>query len=219
MTSKNSIRRDSLSKQVADHLELLIEQGKYKIGDKIPTEVELMKFFDVSRNTVREAVQSLASAGILTVKQGDGTYVKSANRFNGSMNLKYEQVSPEDITDARNEMELTIARLAAERRTGEDLEQIKQAFLNRRDKKDSLEEDSVADFEFHKAVAAACHNSIIYDLYLSLSSFILNQISLKLADTKTSPEKINVLHEALYQAILNQDAEQACDCVKKISAI
>lgn len=66
------IKRDSLSKQVSDKLEAMIEAGTYRVGDRFPTEPELMEMFSVSRNTVREAVQSLTWAGLLDVKQGDG---------------------------------------------------------------------------------------------------------------------------------------------------
>lgn len=205
----NSIKRYSLSKQVSDSLEQMIEAGEYKIGEKIPPETELMELFDVSRNTIREAIRALTSAGILVVKQGDGTYVKSANRFNASMNLKYKQLPFDDVSEARHAMEITISQLAAERRTDEDLESIRLAFHNRKDANHSIEEDSIADFNFHKAIAKSCHNSIIYDLYMSISSFIQEQILSKNENPSTNSDLMDSLHEDLFHAIENKDPEKA----------
>ena len=74
------IKRDSLSKQVSDKLESMIESGAYQVGERIPTEPELMEMFQVSRNTVREA---------------DVTSVKVGDSF--SSNAKYELVVEDDI--------------------------------------------------------------------------------------------------------------------------
>lgn len=215
MSENNSIKRYSLSKQVADQLEQDIESGKYKIGEKIPTEIELMGTFEVSRNTIREAVQALTSAGILVVKQGDGTYVKSTNRFNACMNSKYEKVSIDDITEARNALELAIVQLAAKRRTKKDVDHIISAFNHLREIHTSVHEDAIADFEFHKTIAKACHNAIIYDLYMSISSFIQEQITLQQEKFKGHSEYSDHLHEDLYHAILDQDAEKARVCMEK----
>lgn len=212
----NAIKRYSLSRQVSDKLEKMIENGEYNIGDKIPTEVELMELFNVSRNTIREAIQSLTSADILVVKQGDGTYVKSSNRFNGCMNLKYEQVSFENIKEARNAFEISIAHLAAERRTQEDMKKIEKVFLCRQGLKSTVKENTLADINFHMAIAEACHNKILYDLYQSISSFIENHISQRHVETTMDTDVIDSLHEELYLAIKEQDSKKAMLCAKNI---
>lgn len=61
--------------QIHNELKRQIEQGKYKIGDKIPAERDLALEFEVSRMTLRQAVQTLAEEGILERRIGDGTYV------------------------------------------------------------------------------------------------------------------------------------------------
>ena len=118
---KGILHRQSLSRQVSDKLEQLISSGTYKVGDKIPTEPELMELFGVSRNTIREAIQSLTWAGMLNVKQGDGTYVSAENRFAANMEQRYHDISIDDIAEARNSIEVTIAHLAAKRRTPQDV--------------------------------------------------------------------------------------------------
>ena len=203
------VKRYSLSKQVADQLEKMIEDGVYAVGEKIPTEPELTEMFGVSRNTLREAVQSLTAAGILLVKQGDGTYVRSNNRFHANMSMKYEQVSLHDIQEARNALEVTIAYLASQRRTQQDLAEVESALEMRQQMKETEKENTRTDLQFHMAIAQACHNRILIDLYSSVSSYMESHIAERQADTSLNHREIDVMHEKLFEAIRDQKPEQA----------
>ena len=211
-----SVKRYPLSKQVADKLEDMIEKGEFAVGDKINTEIELMEIFSVSRNTIREAIQSLTSAGVLEVRQGDGTYVRSSNRFNANMSMKYAKESLADINEARKCFEITIARLASLRRTDEDLFAIKAALVKRSELREDLKENTKADIEFHMEIAKACHNRILIDLYESISTFLENHIAEKAAVTHLENTEIDRLHEELYLAIRNEDPEMAGTCAVNI---
>ena len=173
----------------------------------------------VSRNTIREAVQSLTSAGVLEVIQGDGTYVRSNNRFDANMNKKYAEVSDEDIKEARNALEITIADLAARRRTEEDMHRITEAFLIRKKLNEAQKENTIADLEFHMAIAKACHNSIIYDFYQSISTYMEGHIAERQAVTSLAAEEIDELHEKLFHAIRDQKPDVATVCAKDILRI
>ena len=210
------VKRDSLSKQVSDKLESMIESGAYKVGDRIPTEPELMEMFQVSRNTIREAVQSLTWAGILVVKQGDGTYVRSNNRFQANMAQKYSQVDLEDILETRNCLDVSIAHLAAQRRNQEDIARMEAALLNR---KNQIGRDTKADLDFHIAVTMACHNTILIDVYKSLSVYLENQIAERNVASQLSHEEIDNLHEILFRAIADGDPDRAASAVQKILEI
>lgn len=206
---EKQIKRYSLSRQVADRLEKMIEEGVYAVGEKIPTEPELTEMFSVSRNTLREAIQSLTSAGILIVKQGDGTYVRSNNRFHARMSMEYEQISLEDILEARNALEISIVQLAAQRRTEDDLQTIEEALRLRQKQAETEKENTQADMQFHLAVSRACHNQILMDLYSSISAYTESQIAERQATTSLNTEEIDSLHEQLFLAIRNQQPETA----------
>ena len=210
------VKRYSLSRQVADQLEKMIEDGTYAVGEKIPTEPELTEMFSVSRNTLREAIQSLTSAGILVVKQGDGTYVRSNNRFHARMSMEYDQVSPADILEARNVLEITMAALASQRRTDEDLLRIGQALLLRQKQTDTEKENTQADMQFHLEVSKACHNKILMDLYASIASYTESQIAERQALTALGTAEIDALHEKLYLAIRDRQADTAQLCAQNI---
>lgn len=64
--------------QMADYLMQKIESHEYRVGDKIPSELELSKLFHVNRHTVRQAIAKLASIGLVTTVKGLGSYVKSS---------------------------------------------------------------------------------------------------------------------------------------------
>ena len=210
------IKRYSLSKQVSDELEQMIANGEYHVGDKIPTETELIDMFQVSRNTIREAIKALTWAGILEIKQGDGTYVISSNRFAASMNQKYDDVSIEDINEARKCLEVTVADLAARRYEDADVEKITEAFKKRQNQADDEKENTLADIEFHMAIAKACHNVILFELYKSISDYLQEHITERMHDSEFSSEEIDMLHEKLYRAVLDRDESEAAVAARNI---
>ena len=213
---KNILRRESLSKQVSDQLEAMISSGKYNIGDKIPTEPELVAMFEVSRNTIREAIQSLTWAGLLSVKQGDGTYVCATNRFHANMEQKYQEVSLEDIKEARNSIEITIVNLAAKRRTLEDIKTMEDMLFKRKALTTDIKENTKADLDFHISIAHACHNKILIDMYISISSYMENQIEEKHRVSKDNFVEMDDLHEKLFLAIKESNSEMATEIAIKI---
>ena len=217
--NKRGVKRLPLSKQVADELERMIKDGEYAVDSKIPTEPVLMEMFQVSRNTLREAIQSLTSAGVLEVRQGDGTYVRSDSRFNANMHKEYSQVSLEDINETRNAMEVTLSRLASNRRSEEDLKDIAEALGKRQGLKDTSKEHTLADVEFHMAIARAGHNKILLDLYMSIASYMESQIAERQAATDLDYKEIDRLHEELYLAIRDRKPDAAVAAAKEILKI
>jgi GntR family transcriptional regulator, transcriptional repressor for pyruvate dehydrogenase complex len=81
-----NVQQRKLGDQVIQQLQEKISLGELKPGDKIPTEAELMSMFGVGRSTIREAVRVLVNAGLLEVRQGDGTYVLDrTKRYKGTV--------------------------------------------------------------------------------------------------------------------------------------
>ena len=211
-----SIKRYPLSRQIADLLENMIEAGVYPVGRKIPTEPALMEMFSVSRNTLREAIRSLSSAGILEVKQGDGTYVISNNRFHGRMSVEYERASLEDIQEAQNALEVTIVQMTAKRRTDDDLLRIGAALSYRQKLNEIEKENTWADKQYHLSIAQACKNKVLLDLYLSISAYLEPHVSPVQEQNPVDAGKIDALHDALFFAIRDQAPDTAAACIQGI---
>ncbi|PRC57877.1 GntR family transcriptional regulator, partial [Mycobacterium sp. ITM-2017-0098] len=77
--------RAGLVDQVIDQLRHTIASGEWPVGRRIPNETVLVESLGVGRNPVREAVRALAHAGLLDVRQGDGTYVRATSEVSGAL--------------------------------------------------------------------------------------------------------------------------------------
>lgn len=211
--------RISLPKQISIEIEKAIKNGTFKIGEKIPSEPDLVKTFAVSRNTIREAIQSLIQAGVLESRQGDGTYVLTTSRFEANILNRLNNSKISEVHEVRFTLEREIVKLAAQRRTKSDLTDIRKKLEIKNLTKDSIKENSEADLEFHLAIAKASHNSIFYDLYKSISEYIRTSIEERLELTHMEEELISQLHIDLFEAISSQDSKKAEEIMNKILEI
>ena len=211
--------KQSLPKQISIQIEKAIKDGIFKVGEKIPSEPELVKSFEVSRNTIREAIQSLIQAGVLESRQGNGTYVLTNDRFEANILTRLSSSKISEVHEVRVSLEKEIVKLAALRRTQEDLINIKKALDEKNSIKQNIQENSKADLEFHLCIAKACHNSIFYDLYKSISQYICTSIQERLELTFMEEENISALHTDLYEAIFSQDTKKAQEIINKILEI
>ncbi|CAM4083192.1 FadR/GntR family transcriptional regulator [Zobellia nedashkovskayae] len=187
-------------------------------GDKLPAERVLSEKFDVSRTSVREAIQKLEFYGILNSKPQSGTFISNIGQIamNGMIDdiLSLEEQDFVSLVETRILLELKTVKLAAIRRTDEDLERIKFA-LDAYNKKmisgeDCLEEDLL----FHLAVASASKNSTINTLMLLITPEIIVAYDKdRVCEGDVALSEIKK-HEDIYSAILNQDPKLAKEKMK-----
>ncbi|MFC4619678.1 FadR/GntR family transcriptional regulator [Camelliibacillus cellulosilyticus] len=216
MALKKAVR-SSLVDQVVDQMASLIESGQWPLNEKIPPEPELVEQLGVSRNTIREAVRALIHTGLLEARQGDGTYVRAQTDFGAAMKRRLQKSNLLEIMEVRSCLEREAARLAAIRRTSEDIKRMRDSLANR-DKvletSDQLEDHVKADIDFHHTVVAATHNSVLIDLYQHMSSTIQTSISSTMnGDADLSRENTKAHHQ-LVEAVVNQDAAAAEEAVR-----
>ena len=76
MTDASPIIKRSLVDQALEQLRARINNGTWEVGQRLPTEPELAAELGISRNTVREAMRVLAFAGLIEIRQGDGSYLR-----------------------------------------------------------------------------------------------------------------------------------------------
>lgn len=209
----------SLPKQISIEIENAIKNGTFQIGDKIPSEPDLVKTFGVSRNTIREAIQSLIQAGVLESYQGNGTYVMSRGRFEANILNRLNNSNIREVNEVRFSIETEIVKFAAQRRTEEDLIKLRKTLKDRYSIERSIEENSKADVEFHMAIAKASHNTIFLDLYRSISQFISNSIEQRVEFKELNEELADKLHVELFEAIELQDSKKAEELIIKILTI
>ena len=201
----STARRAGLVDQVIEQLRTSVSSGEWPVGQRIPNETVLVESLGVGRNTVREAVRALAHAGILDVRQGDGTYVRATSEVSGALR-RLCGAELRDVLQVRRGLEVEGARLAAANRTHADVAELR-ALLARRDEclqDGRTDEFARADVEFHLAVVASSHNVMLTELYRGL----LEAVAASVATTHEKPVEI-VDHGLLLDHIAAGDVEKA----------
>ncbi|HRL21097.1 MAG TPA: transcriptional regulator LldR [Alcaligenes sp.] len=213
-----------LSDQIVNQLRALIEQGYWQPGQRLPAERQLAQRLDVSRPSLREAIQKLASQGVLESRRGDGTYVQQqpvafllADTFEPLAKLLNQNPAYRyDILETRNALESSTAWHAALRATQADKDRIQRCFddMVRHQRSGSNELSARADAQFHLAIAEASHNVVLLRVMHSLFELLLSSLvqSRSTAFTLASQKTVEVLteqHYNLMQAIINGNPQLA----------
>lgn len=206
--------RHSLSRQVRESMESLIREGDWRVGEKIPAEPELKKLFGVSHNTLREAVQGLIHAGMLTARPGDGTYVTASDRLEAALDDRLQQVDTTCILEARLAVEQAIVALAAEHRTETDLARMEAALAKCKTRSGQGIE---ADMAFHTAIADATRNPLLTQFYRVMTEHLSRHFTEALAERQYDDAAL-ALHDALLLAMRQRDKERARAIVADIVA-
>lgn len=211
------VKKQTLVEQVIEQIEQLIQSDSWPLGSRIPPEPELMQVFNVSRNSIREAVKSLIHVGVLEARQGDGTYVCSKSSLNAILHHQLMKADRREAAEVRFCLEREIARLAAERRTDTDLEAMRR-WLSLMSESFRIGDDDAYvrhDYQFHLALATATHNQLLVNLYSSIADAVRQSVDLFI---KRSPqrEKMACFHEELVDAIERQDGNAAQQLVRQL---
>lgn len=209
---------DQIQKEIISKIKDFINYKNLEPGDKLPSERKLAEKFEVSRNNVREAIQSLEFYGILKSKPQSGTFIANIGpvAMNGMITdiLRLEDPDFKSLVETRILLELKTARLAALRRSEEDLKQMEEA-LEAYTAKVMKGEDAVQeDLLFHLAIAKACGNSTINTFMLTITPEILtNFTKYHVCDKNIAFIGIQE-HRDIYEAIKKQDPQLAKEKMK-----
>ncbi|EST37787.1 hypothetical protein N566_11115 [Streptomycetaceae bacterium MP113-05] len=205
----SSPRRSALADQVIDALRGQITSGEWPVGSRIPTESALVGQLGVARNTVREAVRALAHNGLLDIRQGSGTYVVATSELAGVMHRRFADADTRHVAELRSALEASGARLAALRRTGQDVLQL-ESLLERREavwSSGDVERFVEADATLHLAVVAASHNDVLTALYADLGHVLRAFLRVDVGERLRPEDHLD--HARMIAAIRAGDADTA----------
>jgi GntR family transcriptional regulator, transcriptional repressor for pyruvate dehydrogenase complex len=206
--------RRNTAQQIADRLVTAIALGEYVEGQRLPAERELAQMLGIGRPTIREALQRLASLGLVAIHRGrtGGAYVLpfewSAAQDAVRRTLLPAWAEFEVLFDFRTLIERLVASTAAQRRTAPDVEAIRDALAAYRAAGNSREASRAADEALHRAIAEATHNAYL----LELSAELRVKVSLGFQAEPYTPvlrQRALEQHPALVEAIVGGDAELA----------
>lgn len=215
------IKPRRVSSQVFEQLRELIYKGTFKPEQQIPPERDLAASMEVSRTSVRNAIDKLVTLGLLNQIQGLGTFVSAPETRKGnplSVEMTTDEATFADLLEVRMGLECNAAKLAATRATKQDLAAMR----------DSLEEmaenlattraiSTTADTAFHMAVAFSSKNPVLLNLTRNFYDFLYIGIKKNLARMKENEvayEDVLEQHRAVYRHIVDREPQEAHDAMR-----
>lgn len=204
------------SDRVAERLERAIVAREFE--GRLPPERELARRYRVSRGTVREALGMLVARGLLTRRQGAGTFInddtdRRTAEVWSDMVARHPRLQ-ESLIEFRAMLECRAAELAAARHTPADRRRLQQAAktvdaaYGGGDRRMQIE----ADVALHRAIADAAHNPVFSYLMASLMKLLHEHVQLSIAGLQPQSEparQLRAQHQLLVEAILARDSGSA----------
>jgi DNA-binding FadR family transcriptional regulator len=200
-------RRTGLVDQVIEQMRQAIASGDWAVDQRIPPEPVLVSILGVGRNTVREAVRALSHAGLLEVRQGDGTFVRATSEISGALRRMCGSELRE-VLQVRKALEVEGARLAATHRTARELADLTDLLAERNQAVAERRLDAAidADTRFHQAVVRSSHNALLTELYQGLTEVVRASVA---ATSEQTEPGWTIEHDGLLTAIRDGDPDRA----------
>lgn len=205
--------RLSIKNMIVEQIEQVILTKQIGPGEKLPSENELCQQFGASRTSVREAMQSLAAKGLLTVEKGRGIYVNEISSESVSAPLsKYLQMRLDeyymiDLIKARQIIEPSIAYEAALNHTDKDIEILKSDIADLVAHEGDYKELGRLDMEFHHHLAIATKNKVVPLLLKPVQELMPEVKSTVYAKIEDAKESAVIWHEKILEAIIKRDPQ------------
>ncbi len=197
--------KDKISNKILKQITQLIKSGELKPGDKLPPERQMAELMGVSRPALKQTISILEAMGIVESRQGDGNYILPyQNKIFNPIILSFyaERGNMEDILEVRYILEVQNARIAAKKRTDQQLKELYDFLENMKGYK-TLEERMVLNSEFHLMLIKIGGNPLLINFYESIIDLIAEQI------TSTDGSNFYESHKEIVDLIKEQNAKEA----------
>jgi GntR family transcriptional repressor for pyruvate dehydrogenase complex len=214
------IKAKRISDQVFDQLRDLILRGQLKPGEQLMTERELAATMDVSRTSVREAINKLVAMGLLEQKQGQGTFARSPEtreRNPLAAAMETQGASLQGLLEVRLGLECNAASMAAQRAAESDIHFMKESLEEMRIEVASGRLGTEADVSFHMAIAYATKNPVQVYIMRNFYDFLFYGIKENLRHLYEDSERIDAIlsqHTAIFTAIRDHDPQRAFNAMR-----
>jgi GntR family transcriptional repressor for pyruvate dehydrogenase complex len=215
--SQSSVRPVKLADAVAHHIEELILEGALPPGERLLPERELSAKLDVSRPSLRNALDKLIERGLLKTDANGSCYVSDeiGRSIKDPLLLLFDEPRGRfDCMEFRAVVEAAAAGYAARRASQVDLDEITECFrrMEAAHQKGDVDEIATTDSDFHFAIYDAAHNTMLLQIMRSLETILRNNIYMNrknLYEFRREREEQLVEHRAIYEAILARDSHAA----------
>ncbi|MBF7072066.1 GntR family transcriptional regulator [Glaciecola sp. MH2013] len=210
------MKQQKLSDVITERLESMILDGTLVSGEKLLPERLLAEKFEVSRPSLREAIQNLQAKGLIERKQGGGTFISqnlSAKMTDPLLALVASRPETQfDLLEFRHALEGMAAYYAALRGQHEDYIALKDALTNLPEASANVEQEATALVDFYLIMAKASHNMVLLHVMRSMKNMLHENILRNLEmlrDGAKVETDIREQRSAIVNAICDQDPEAA----------
>ncbi len=209
------IKPKRISEEIVEQIKNLIFAGNLKPGESLPSERDLAKSLNVSRVSLREALNTLQGMGLLEIQQGNRTCVRPiTTRSIHDPLVSFAKNSAANILkvfEIRKYLEVGCAALAAERATDQEIEQLEEIL-------DEMEEDlkknrlgAKTDLDFHALLAQATHNQAYVHLMNTIYDLLQEELRIAWGGIFKKRDQRNKLfqqHKNILEAVKQRDPER-----------
>lgn len=200
------IQKKSLSDEIVFQIKEMIADGRLKPNQKLPTEQELCKAFSVGRTTVREALMALTALGLVK-RNKHNSYVTDVAEHplrEFYLQLMTDHYDVSQLYEARLMLEGLVARLACQRVSEEQLQQLEA--LNRQMQSDDVEEYIRADIAYHNLIMLAADNRVLYEMY-QVIRLLLEKSQREIAQQEEVRATSRAQHREIWEALKKRDGD------------
>ena len=202
------IQKKSLSDEIVFQIKEMIADGRLKPNQKLPTEQELCKACSVGRTTVREALMALTALGLVK-RNKHNSYVTDVAEHplrEFYLQLMTDHYDVSQLYEARLMLEGLVARLACQRVSEEQLQQLEA--LNRQMQSDDVEEYIRADIAYHNLIMLAADNRVLYEMY-QVIRLLLEKSQREIAQQEEVRATSRAQHREIWEALKKRDGDAA----------
>lgn len=206
-----------MAQSVAEEVRSLIVRDGMSAGDKLPTESELMARFEVGRSTIREAIKQLQAENIVVIRHGKGSFVADRTGIGKDpLGLSFEEQSRvlRELMEVRLLLEPGIAGEAAQRRTQQDVDTMRENIRLMAAAHEAGEDYERYDYGFHMAMAESVRNSVLQRMYPVIFEAIVQGYR-RTAHVHGSADVALSYHRQILEAIERGDAEAASQTTRQ----
>jgi GntR family transcriptional repressor for pyruvate dehydrogenase complex len=206
------IKKTRIAEEVADRIRVFMLDGTFPPGEPLPSERHLAERFGVSRGSIRDALRTLETIGLLETRHGQGTFPHelSVDRLVAPLAsvMAYRSDLQDELLDVRRMFEPAVARAAALRATDEDLTDLQRILEAQRQKLKAGQSAIAEDTAFHAILARSTRNRVVMSIMATLNDLLVESRTQSLKQ-KGRPARSIDGHESVVAALRRRDAEGA----------
>ena len=198
------VRSTRIYEEIVRQIKALITEGKLRSGDQLPPERELAAEFKVSRTSVREALRTLESIGLIQIRPGGGTFVRDVSVESLieplALSILNQKEAFSELFEARRLFEPAIAALASRRATNDEINEMERILEDQAKEVATGRTGIAQDAAFHAAIANSTHNRAISRIVAALMD-LLAQSREETLQTPGRPKRSHQDHLRVLRAI------------------